>query len=133
MPNNSNGGGLKLDQGKKQWYAMPLEVLELLADVFAAGEKKYATFNCLSPFVDGDRRFFDAAMRHLKECQINPLAIDAETGCFHGVQAAWNLLMRTYHAEKERNMNACPECDCKLQHSGNCRTCPACGWSSCNG
>ena len=92
--------GLKLDSGKKQWYAMPLEIAELLADVFAAGEKKYPTFNCLQPFDDGDRRFYDATMRHLQECQIDPLARDVETGCYHGSQAAWNLLLRTYHAEK---------------------------------
>ena len=92
--------GIKFDQDKKQWFAMPLEVAELLADVFAAGEKKYATFNCLKPFDDGDRRFYDATMRHLKECQIDPLARDPETGCYHGSQVAWNMLLRTYHAEK---------------------------------
>ena len=99
MPDNKDDTGLKLDQGKKQWYAMPLEVVELLADVFAAGEKKYATFNCLKPFEEGDRRFWDATMRHLKECQRDPSAKDEETGCYHGAQAAWNLLMRTYHAQ----------------------------------
>ena len=101
--------GIKLDQGKRQWYAMPLEILEILADVFAAGEKKYATFNCLDSFDDGDRRFYDAAMRHLKECQRDPLAIDPETGCYHGAQAAWNLLLRTYHAEKN-NPDAYHQC-----------------------
>ena len=99
-PSNSDDTGLKLDQGKRQWYAMPLEVLELLADVFAAGEKKYATFNCLNPFENGDRRFYDATMRHLTECQRDPLAVDPETGCYHGMQAAWNMIMRTYHADK---------------------------------
>ena len=94
--------GIKLDNGKKQWYAMPLEVLELLSDVFVAGEKKYETFNCLKPFVDGDRRFYDATIRHLKECQLDPLAIDEETGCYHGAQVAWNILMRTYHSDKKR-------------------------------
>ena len=92
--------GLKHDKNKIQWYAMPLVIAELLADVFAVGERKYAIFNCLNPFEDGDRRFYDAAMRHLKECQIDPLARDEETGCYHGSQAAWNLLLRTYHAEK---------------------------------
>jgi hypothetical protein len=91
--------GIKLDQGKQPYYAMPLKVIKLLADVFAAGERKYATFNCLKPFEDGDRRFWDATMRHLEEAQLDPLAIDPETGCYHGVQAAWNILMRTYHAK----------------------------------
>lgn len=97
--------GLKYDSGKQEWYAMPLEVVKLLADVFAAGEKKYETFNCLKPFKDSDRRFYNATLRHLSECQIDPLAKDAETGCYHGAQAAWNILMRTYHADKLRKEN----------------------------
>jgi len=92
--------GVKHDSGKQQWFAMPLEVLVHLADVFAAGEEKYETFGCMNPFLDGDRRFYNATMRHLAECQIDPLAKDEETGCYHGAQAAWNLLMRTYHAHK---------------------------------
>lgn len=94
--------GLKLDSGKIQWYATPLVIIRLLADVFAAGEKKYETFNCMKPFVDGDRRFWDATMRHMQEAQLDPLAKDPETGCYHGAQAAWNLLLRTYHAEKRQ-------------------------------
>ena len=92
--------GVKFDTGKKQWYATPLEVVELLADVFSAGEKKYATYNCLNPFDESDRRFWDATMRHLTQCQFDPLAVDEETGCYHGAQAAWNALMRVYHAKK---------------------------------
>lgn len=93
--------GVKYDNGKQPWYAMPLAVLKPLADVFAAGEKKYATYNCLKPFKDSDRRFWDATMRHLEECQIDPLAKDPETGCYHGAQAAFNILMRIYHHKKE--------------------------------
>lgn len=106
MPDNADDRGLKLDQNKTQWFALPLKVIKLLADVFHAGEKKYATFNCLKPFEDGDRRFYDATMRHLQECQLDPLAIDEETGCYHGAQASWNILMRTYHAELERKKEA---------------------------
>lgn len=93
--------GLKYDSEKQEWYAMPLEVVKLLADVFAAGEKKYKTFNCLKSFEDSDRRFYNATLRHISECQIDPLAKDTETGCYHGAQAAWNILMRTYHADKK--------------------------------
>jgi hypothetical protein len=94
--------GLKLDNGKQEWYAMPLEVLELLADVFNAGEKKYETFNCLKPFENSDRRFYNASMRHLKDSQIDPLSIDEETGCYNGMQVAWNMILRTYHAKKKK-------------------------------
>lgn len=89
--------GLKYDTGKQQWYAMPLEILKPLSDVFSAGEKKYATFNCLNPFQKPERRFWDAALRHLEACQIDPLAKDEETGCYHAAQVAFNILMRLYH------------------------------------
>jgi hypothetical protein len=98
--------GLKFDSGKQPWFAMPLEVLEPLADVFAAGEKKYATFNCLQPFENPDRRFYDGMMRHAAACQRDPLAIDAELNekygveVYHAAQVAFNALLRLYHAKK---------------------------------
>lgn len=104
--------GLKLDQGKQPWYAMPLAVLRLLADVYRAGEHKYETFNCLKPFKDGDRRFFDGAMRHMEECQIDPLAVDQEIlekygiKVYHGAQVAFNMLMRTYHAQAAKKQSS---------------------------
>ena len=91
--------GRKDDKGKQGWYAMPLVVLEPLADTFVAGERKYATFNCMQPFDDPSRRFYDGAMRHMVACQIDPLAIDEETGCHHAAQVAFNILMRLYHCK----------------------------------
>jgi hypothetical protein len=93
--------GTKHDQGKMDWYPVPLEIVELLVPVFVAGEKKYSVFNCLQPFKDADRRFYAAQMRHAKECQIDPLAVDEETGCFHSAQIAFSALLRLYHALKE--------------------------------
>lgn len=94
--------GLKHDAGKQEWYALPLEILQPLADVFAAGEKKYETFNCLKPFNNPDRRFYNGQMRHIAACQLDPLAIDEETGCYHSAQVAFNALMRLHHALKEQ-------------------------------
>jgi hypothetical protein len=90
--------GAKNDEGKQDWYALPLVVLKPLADAFNAGEKKYATFNCLQPFNDPDRRFYNGLMRHLEACQIDPLAKDEETGCYHAAQVAFNTLMRLHNA-----------------------------------
>ena len=90
--------GLKYDNGKQKWYAMPLELLVPLADVFTAGEKKYEIFNCLQPFEDGDRRLYDSLIRHQVECQIDPLAIDEETGCYHQAQVAFSALLRLRNA-----------------------------------
>lgn len=100
MPELHDDSGLKFDQGKIDWSVVPMEVLEPLVQVFMAGELKYGFMNCLKEFERGDRRFFAAAMRHAVECQHIPTARDVETGCLHGYQAAWNLIMRTWHAER---------------------------------
>lgn len=92
--------GRKFDKGKQPWFALPLEILEPLADVMAFGEGKYGTFNCLERFDDPDRRFWDASMRHAAACQRDPLAIDEETGCYHEASRAFSALMRLYHCRK---------------------------------
>ena len=113
---NEANVGLKFDQGKQPYFAMPLEVLMPLADVFAAGEKKYATFNCLKPFREPNRRFYDGMMRHIEQCQLDPLAIDEETGCYHAAQVAFNTLMRLYHAKKEASLQE----ELDREHQANC-------------
>ena len=106
--------GLKFDQeGKQNWFAMPLEILEPLADVFNAGEKIYEIFNCLLPFDDPSRRFYNATMRHLRASQIDPMAKDEETGCYHLAQVAFNSLLRLRNClreqeEKEKNSTPSP-------------------------
>lgn len=104
---NKNAVGLKYDQGKQPWYAMPLVVLKPLADVYAAGEKKYETFNCLNPFEDPERRFYDGMMRHAEASQLDPLAINIELKekydieVYHLAQVAFNALMCLYHAKRK--------------------------------
>jgi hypothetical protein len=93
--------GKKWDSGKLSWHAMPLVLLKPLAEVFNAGMEKYEKFNCLQPFNDPDCRFYDAAMRHMEACQLDPLAKDEETQCYHAAQVAFNVLMRLYHCKKE--------------------------------
>ena len=66
---DSSKKGIKYDTNKQSWYAMPLCLLKPLADVFNAGEIKYKTFNCLKPFDDSDRRFYNAMMRHIEDSQ----------------------------------------------------------------
>lgn len=97
--------GLKFDKEKQEWFAMPMVVLKPLADVFVVGEKKYGLFNCLKPFKDASRRFYDAGQRHREAAQIDPLAKDKETGCYHLAQSAFNDLLRLHNAlrkEKEK-------------------------------
>jgi hypothetical protein len=40
-------------------------------------------------------------MRHAEACQVDPLAIDEETGCYHGAQIAFNALLRIFNARRE--------------------------------
>jgi kynureninase len=96
--------GIKHDEGKQEWFAMPLIVLQDLADVFNAGEKEYAIFNCLNTFDEPDRRFYNALMRHLTAAQIDPLAKDEGTGCYHLAQVAFNALMRLHHCKKREEI-----------------------------
>lgn len=97
--------GQKHDEGKPDWHCVPLEVIELLVPVFEAGIKKgYGRFNCLDKFVDADRRFYSGKMRHTAASQMDPLAKDEETGCYHEAQSAFNSLMRLYHAKKEAGL-----------------------------
>ena len=106
MPENKPKSevGQKWDEGKQKWHSLPLVLLRPLADVFEAGVVKgYGTFNCLQPFEDSDRRFWDATMRHLEACQIDPLTRDEETGCYHAAQAAFNILLRLHNALRANN------------------------------
>ena len=92
--------GRKDDTDKLDWSAVPFEILEPLVAVCAYGAKKYGAGNCLQPFGNGDSRFFSAAMRHAVAAQHDPLAInDADGGLYHEAQAAWNHLIRLYHAK----------------------------------
>ena len=106
--------GQKWDKGNQGWFAMPLEVLEPLADAFNAGViKGYGRFNCLQPFDDSSQRFYDGIMRHNRASQIDPLAIDLElkekygVEVYHLAQIAFNSLMRLHHALKERAGTPC--------------------------
>ena len=105
--------GLKFDNEKQEWFAMSLEILEPLADVFNAGEKIYDTFNCLLPFDDSSRRFYNATIRHLRASQIDPLARDEETGCYNLAQVAFNSLLRLHNCLREKR-----EHDGQPTHSG---------------
>ena len=115
VENEVENKGLKLDQeGKQEWFALPLEILEPLADVFEAGVAKgYGRFNCMLPFDDPSRRFYNATMRHLRASQIDPLARDEETGCYNLAQVAFNSLLRLHNCLREKR-----EHDGQPTHSG---------------
>lgn len=94
--------GLKHDDGKLDWYALPLEILEPLADLMSkVGEPRYGLFNCMKPFSDANRRFYNGIMRHMRACQEDPLAKDATNDdCYHLASIAFNALMRLHHCRQ---------------------------------
>jgi hypothetical protein len=94
--------GLKSDEGKQGWFALPLVVLQPLLDVFNAGVGHYGLHNCLNPFDNASERFYDAQMRHVAECQLEPMAIDPQDGCYHEAKVAFNALMRIYHCKNQQ-------------------------------
>ena len=102
--------GQKFDEGKQDWFLLPLELIEPLADVMLIGEKKgYGNFSCLLPYKNANRRFYNSSMRHKKAAQFDPLAINKEYDqqgnyvgeCYHLACDAFGSLMRLYHARKQ--------------------------------
>lgn len=90
-----NATGVKYDVGKAPVARGVLQyfphALAEVAKVSAAGAHKYA-WNGWRAVPDGFTRYSDALGRHLlAECD-GPL--DAETGCLHAAQVAWNALAR---------------------------------------
>lgn len=85
--------GAKLDAGKDRvWLCIGgfANALGEVAEVTTKGALKY-TPNGWKNVPDGSDRYMDAAFRHLMALGRGEL-IDADTGCTHKSQAAWNLL-----------------------------------------
>lgn len=101
--------GAKLDAGKApvargaiQYFPLALREISLVS---LKGAQKYA-WNGWESVPDGFNRYTDAMARHLLDETQGP--IDADTGCLHAAQVAWNalarleLLLREAREEKER-------------------------------
>ena len=99
--------GLKHDEGKLDWHALPLELVELLVPVAVNGANKYGRHSILQTIEDAGPRHYSATMRHLSACQLDPLAIDPESGCYHAVHAAYDLLARVYQCRLEEPSEIC--------------------------
>jgi len=98
--------GLKFDSGKIDFSLLPLEVLEPLIKVFEHGESKYGFENWRKDFGTAYRRRFIAAMlRHTKDAQRFPLAInEKDGGVYHLAQVAWNALILLHHEIEKSNV-----------------------------
>jgi hypothetical protein len=97
-PNGKKPGepGAKLDAGKAPIFQGLLDyfprALESVSMVSLAGSKKYA-WKGWEAVPDGFNRYSNALGRHLLKEQTEG-DVDAETGCLHAAQIAWNALAR---------------------------------------
>jgi hypothetical protein len=95
--------GLKHDKGKLDWSLLDFELVEPLIEVLMLGESRYGYENWKKSFVNGNRRFRAARLRHEQAAQSDPTARNAEDGnCYHLAQVALNALFQLYHARKTK-------------------------------
>jgi len=73
--------GMKYDSGKLHYSLIPTQATKALAEVLTFGAAKYAP-NSWQTVPDGERRYLDAAMRHL-EAYRSGETIDYESGLTH--------------------------------------------------
>ena len=73
--------GVKYDQEKLDWSLLPIEPIEEVVKVLMFGAKKYAPDNW-KKVPDAERRYYNAAMRHLTSWQKGE-KLDSETGLSH--------------------------------------------------
>lgn len=77
---NSEGMGIKHDQGKLQWHLLPLKYLEGTIRVLMFGAKKYTPWNWRKGMPWSQP--YNALQRHL-QAYIEGEAIDPESGEHH--------------------------------------------------
>lgn len=100
MPSEQNLG-VKKDQGKRQWALLPWRELGKVADVMTHGAKKYSADNWMH-VPAGERRYFEAAMRHITARQ-NGEINDRESKLPHLAHAICCLLFwMWFDARKKR-------------------------------
>lgn len=87
--------GRKADSGKRRFSLLPWKALGVVVDVLEFGARKYAVDNW-KHVPDAERRYFDAALRHLQAWwtakQLGEEATDPETGISHLGHAACCVL-----------------------------------------
>ena len=75
---------------KPMWELLPLEDVEDIVKVYTAGAKKYGPDRWQN-LDNGFQRYKAAMLRHLVEYEKGN-RIDADTGCMHLAQVAWNAI-----------------------------------------
>lgn len=91
--------GVKFDSGKLDWSLLPIEPVENVIRVLMYGANKYSPNNWLK-VDDHERRYYNAAMRHLSAWQKGELT-DEETGISHLAHATCCLLFLMGRSEEK--------------------------------
>lgn len=82
--------GRKDDQGKLQWWLLPISAVEAIIRVLMFGAKKYAPNNW-QKIDNAEERYFDAALRHLMAWRQGE-KYDPESGHAHLAHAGCCIL-----------------------------------------
>lgn len=80
---------------KLRWDLLPMEEIEDIVRVYHAGAKKYGPNNWQN-LDNGFERYRAAAARHLME-YLKGERVDADTGCLHLAQYAWNAIAMLWY------------------------------------
>ncbi len=81
--------GKRFDLGKSRMSLVPFIAIRALGDVYAYGEKKYASWNWTKGMAWS--RISDAMLRHYERFQMGE-KLDPESGQLHSAHMAWNAI-----------------------------------------
>ena len=87
---------------KDRWDLVPLLDLEDVVKVYNAGVNKYGP-NRWQNLEDGFERYRGALMRHLV-AYMKGERYDAETGCMHLAQVAWNAIAILHYDKANKGL-----------------------------
>lgn len=88
---------------KPMWELLPLLTIEEVVKVYTAGAKKYAPNNWMH-LENGYERYKAALFRHICEFERGNWR-DADTGCIHLAQVAWNAIAMLHIEMEKRKEN----------------------------
>jgi hypothetical protein len=91
--------GKKFDQGKPNWFLLPMESIGDVVKVLTFGASKYGKGNW-KRLADWEERYFSATMRHLEAWQSGENK-DPESGLPHLAHAATNIIFMLWFSKSE--------------------------------
>lgn len=91
----SGPGALRYNEGKPPIHMVPVQAIMALAQLFAAGAKKYAPFNWAKGMAWS--KCYDSLQRHAMKWSEGQ-DFDEETQAHHMIAVAWNaIVLYCYH------------------------------------